>query len=114
MESYSMGVERWGSKPRGEIKDTDDPDYMDLRAIVYELLERWGSKPSGEIKDTDRILDDIRMDGDDYGMSFMPELQRRLGFKASRRDWECVVTVADVMNLVERNVDPRPRTEQQT
>ena len=80
---------------------------MDLRAIVYELLERWGNKPRSEIKDTDRILDDLHMDGDDYGMSFVPELQKRVGFNASRRDWECVVTVADVINLVDGPGRPR-------
>lgn len=87
---------------------------MDRRAIVYELLERWGNKARGQISDTDRLLNDIRMDGDDYGMSFVPELEKRLGFRASRGEWEAVVTVADILNLLERYIGERGRTGQQT
>jgi acyl carrier protein len=80
---------------------------MDRRAVVYELLERWGNKPAASIRETDRILDDISMDGDDYGMSFVPELQERLGFKASRKEWETIVTVGDLVRLVEQHLGRR-------
>jgi acyl carrier protein len=75
---------------------------MDRKSVVYELLVKWGDKPLSDIRDTDRMRDDIAMDGDDYGMSFVPALEKRLGFRASDAKWNRVVTVADVLDIVQR------------
>lgn len=83
---------------------------MDPRSVVFELLERWGNKPRILISDTDLILDDLRMHGDDYGMSFIPELQKRLRFEAPRTDWETVLTVANVLRVVDRHVGGSSQT----
>jgi len=74
---------------------------MDHRELVYQLIERWGDKSLAEIKDGDSLLEDIRMDGDDYAMSFVPELQAKLRFEAPFDAWDSVVTVGDVIRVVE-------------
>ena len=73
--------------------------------LVLELIQKWaGVVPSGGIRPEHRLVDDLEMDGDDYGMSFVPELKKRLGISPMRREWEEVVTVGDVLWIVDRHV----------
>jgi acyl carrier protein len=77
---------------------------MDHKSVIYTLLERYTKRPRGTISDSDRLVHDLEMDGDDYGMDFVPKLQSELGFKAARKEWEQVITVGDVVRLVERHL----------
>lgn len=78
-------------------------------SVVLELLEQWGDLPRQAITPESRLVADLKMDGDDLTFSFVPVLQKRLGFKAPREEWGQVVTVQDVFLLVERNLAPGKR-----
>jgi hypothetical protein len=73
-------------------------------SVVLSLLAKWSCVPAGGVRPEHHLVKDLRMDGDDYGMSFVPELNRRLGIKPTRQDWEHIATVADVLALVDRHV----------
>ena len=77
---------------------------MAPEAVVYRLLERWSPRRRDSIRADHRLLADLKWDGDDFGMSFVRELQKELGFRAHREEWERVVTVADVLKLVRQYV----------
>lgn len=77
---------------------------MDPEAVVYRLLERETLRRRDSIRAEHRLVADLKMDGDDFAMSFVRELQKELGFRARREEWEQVVTVADVLELVRQYV----------
>jgi acyl carrier protein len=73
-------------------------DYI---AVVLSLLQKWGDVPTGSIRPEHRLLDDLHLDGDDYGMSLVPAIEKQLGIKPKMTEWENLVTVADLLAVVE-------------
>jgi len=59
--------------------------------------------PPGGIRRNHELVRDLQVDGDDYGMSLVPELKKRLGIKPQRREWE-IRTVAELLAVVDRHV----------
>jgi hypothetical protein len=53
----------------------------------------------GEINRTDRILEDLRMDGDDFSLVFVPAIESQLGVKTKPADWTNAYTVQDVIDV---------------
>ena len=72
--------------------------------VVYELLELIATVPAGGILPTHELVRDLKVDGDDYGMWLVPELKKRLGINATRREWE-IRTVAELLAVAERAVE---------
>jgi len=72
--------------------------------LVYELLKRIAHVPEGGIRVDHELVQDLHVDGDDYGMWMVPELQRRLGIKPQRREWE-IRTVAELLAVVDRHTE---------
>jgi acyl carrier protein len=72
--------------------------------LVLALLDKWGNVPEGGIRLDHYLLDDLKVDGDDYAMSLVPAIQKSLGIKPTRREWEQVATVQQLLDLVERHV----------
>ena len=77
--------------------------------LVLALLDRWGTIPDGGLHLDHYLLDDLHVDGDDYAMSLVPEIESALGIKPTRREWEQVTTVRQLFALVERHVTQKGR-----
>lgn len=74
---------------------------MDIREQVYALLERITLRRRGDIHDGLRLDEDLQMDSDDFGLSFVPRLEKAIGVKRPIAEWNRVVTVGDVIRLLE-------------
>ena len=72
--------------------------------LVLALLEKWGDVPRGSIRPEHYLLDDLKVDGDDYAMSLVPEIKKNFGINPKREEWERVVTVQELFDLVERHL----------
>jgi acyl carrier protein len=46
------------------------------------------------------LVDDLGMDGDDYGMELVPRLAQLFDIHPPREQWENVHTVTDLINVV--------------
>lgn len=86
----------------GPVLSHQPPDH-DRKSVVSELLEKWGDKPRADINESDRLVEDIHIDGDDFAMNLLPTLHARLGFKAPTERWNTVITVGDVLRIVEEH-----------
>ena len=78
------------------------------RDLVLELLQRLADVPPGGILPNHELVRDLKVDGDDYGMWLVPQLNKRLGIKPQRREWE-IRTVAELLAVVDRHA-PRAST----
>ena len=81
------------------------------RTYVLSLVADWSQAPPGGIQPQHRIVQDLRMDGDDLGMTVVRELNQRFGIKPKRQEWETIVTVGDLLALLDRHLEqrgPRP------
>jgi acyl carrier protein len=72
--------------------------------LVLSLLEKWVDVPPGGIRPEHRLVRDLKIDGDDYGMSLVPEIKKRLGINPKRQEWEVITTVGQLLDMVERHV----------
>lgn len=78
---------------------------MHPNTVVLQILARYSDRPQSAIMAEDRLAEDLKMDGDDFGMSVVPQIQAALDFKAPKSEWENVLTVADVLHLVDRHCE---------
>lgn len=69
--------------------------------VLRELAALSGCMAS-EIRGTDRILKDLKIDSDDFGLDFVERAEAHIGRKLPLKEWETVVTVQDVINLLKR------------
>ncbi len=77
---------------------------IDSLSVVLEVVASYSAVPPGGVRPHHLLVADLHMDGDDYAMGVVPELERRLSFKARVAEWEQVYTVQDVLTLVKRYV----------
>jgi len=80
-------------------------------ALAKKLLTAITDKPEAEIKNHDRLVEDLRVDGDDFSMTFVPRVNREFGIKVPWREWESVRTVADVVAIIELHRSSQPRMD---
>ena len=72
--------------------------------LVLRLLQDWAQDvPPGGIRPEHDIARDLKVDGDDYGMSLVPAIEQRLGIKPTYHEWE-VSTVGELLQVVERHI----------
>lgn len=83
----------------------------DPKSVVYELLAEMTSKPVSYIRDDQRLVKDLRVDGDDYGMWFVKEVEKRLNIKPSIEEWSQVRTVADILSIVRQHTSSQWRSK---
>lgn len=77
-------------------------EELNIEKVVLELLEYFVCVPGQKAHLTDNLIHDLRVDGDDFGIDFVLEIQRRLEIKIPVDEWNKVFTVQDVVNLVKR------------
>jgi len=74
------------------------------RQLILQLLEKWAcAVPPGGIRPEHRLVHDLKMDGDDYGMSLVPELEKQFGIRPSRQEWE-IATVGELLDVIDRHL----------
>ena len=71
--------------------------------VVYNVVAAYVATPLVELRPDHRLLADLQLDGDDYGMGIVPEIQKLLKFTAPREEWERVVTIQDVLDIGQRH-----------
>jgi hypothetical protein len=75
-------------------------EESNIEKVVLELLEYFVCEPGHKPHLTDNLIHDLRVDGDDFGIDFVLEIQRRLEIKVPVDEWNKVFTVQDVVDLV--------------
>lgn len=71
-----------------------------LSARVIELVRELVKTPLEGIRMESRLIADLKLDGDDFAMTLVPELKREFSLKVARKEWEEVSTVADLIKVV--------------
>jgi hypothetical protein len=79
---------------------------MNPDSVVLELLAQWAKVPAGGLLPSHRLVADLHIDGDDYGMSLVPAIEKRLAIRPARREWERPTTVAELLELVRSHYAP--------
>jgi len=73
------------------------------RERALALIHKWAcAEPPGGIRAEHHLVDDLKMDGDDYAMSLVPELKREFGISPKRREWE-IATVGELLEVIARH-----------
>jgi len=56
-----------------------------------------------QITPSSSLLEDLGLDGDDFSMWLVPEIEWQFQFRGSTSEWEQVRTVLDVVDMVDRH-----------
>ena len=98
----------WLRAALGQTPNQAVRSLADVREGVLSALSAVTDVPRAAINRSSTLVGDLGIDGDDYAMSLVPELQWHFRFVASRSDWEQVRTVGDLEDLVSRHCEARP------
>lgn len=71
-----------------------------LRATVWEILSDVLRMPVEDIDDQASLVEELRLDGDDFSFLVVPKLERALGISLRDADWSTVRTASDLYNAV--------------
>ena len=80
---------------------------MSPEQTVLKLLHEELCPPDVAIREEGRLVADLHLDGDDYGMHLVPALERALDIKPAIEEWESIITVGDLIRLASRHVAMR-------
>jgi hypothetical protein len=72
----------------------------EIQEIILQRLSELTRLPSGRIRLSDRVVEDLRVDGDDLSFLFVPGVERAVGAWAPVEAWREVFTVGDIIDLV--------------
>lgn len=73
------------------------PSPETVTRLVVESLADLTSRPASSIRLTDRLISDLRLDGDDFSLVFVPGLEKALRVKTDPLAWEHLSTVQQVI-----------------
>lgn len=78
--------------------------YQDeyIHATVVKILENVFLHPKEKLKLTDKIIEDLKMDSDDFSFLFVPMLEKATRIKVPVEKWARVITIEDVIRLLEK------------
>ncbi len=79
-------------------------------SVIREFIAQLAAVPAGALRSDQRLVADLKIDGDDYGMWLVPELQKRFSIRPSIAEWESAPTVGELIALVERHLSKRQPT----
>jgi acyl carrier protein len=82
-----------------------DAKESNIEKVVLELLEYFVCSPGYKPNLTDNLIDDLKVDGDDFGIDFVQEVQRKFEIKIPVNEWNRVFTVQDVVNVVKKFIN---------
>jgi hypothetical protein len=79
------------------------------REQVIALVQKWACVvPPGGIRAEHYLMDDLKVDGDDYAMSLVPEIERQFGISPKSQEWE-IATVGQLLEVIDRHVTQQGR-----
>jgi acyl carrier protein len=67
-----------------------------VRAILADVL----GADADKLRDDALLVEDLKVDGDDFSFLVVPMLERELGVSLKGTDWSSVLTVADLERVV--------------
>jgi acyl carrier protein len=76
----------------------------DVESLVYHWIEDLTGRRREDVHPEHRLLKDLKMDSDDFGFEFVPEIERALGVKTVQTDWETVETVQEAIDVFVRRL----------
>ncbi len=71
-----------------------------IENIVFEVLEDILKRPRDEIVLSHLLVNDLKIDSDDFSFLFVPKIEQLLKIQTSQNDWDRVFTVQDVINVL--------------
>ena len=78
-------------------------DY--IHETVLKILEDVFRHPKEKLTLRDKIIKDLKMDSDDFSFLFVPMLEKATRIKVPVEKWAHVITIEDVIRLLERYKD---------
>ena len=77
---------------------------MDLQHLVTSTAAKLSLMRQTDMRPEHTLLGDIGMDGDDFSYSFVPGLEKALGIRTSQSDWSGVLTIRDVVLMLQNKI----------
>lgn len=65
-----------------------------VRAVIEDLT----GTPANQIEIGDRLVEDLKIDGDDFTFVFVPTIEKALGVRTNASAWWHVSTVQDAID----------------
>ena len=82
----------------------------DIVSAVKEALARELGVTASNVDMEKHLHYELHLDGDDFGMSLVPALQKRFQIKPTRQEWGTVACGRDIVALIERHLATRGET----
>ena len=82
-------------------------DRQTLRQTLIELLEADTGESYPDLEESKNLRDDLGLDSVDV-VSIVSQIERRFRVRLSQQELEVLVTVSDVLNLLEKKVNAPP------
>ena len=82
-------------------------DRQTLRQTLIELLEADTGESYPDLEESKNLRDDLGLDSVDV-VSIVSQIERRFRVRLSQQELEVLVTVSDVLNLLEKKVNTPP------
>ena len=77
---------------------TVEPD--EVKSIVLATLADLTAIPADQIPETAQLIRDLRLDGDDFSLVFVPSVEKALNVKTDPLGWEEVYTVQQAIDFL--------------
>lgn len=81
---------------RGAVRNMTQDE---VARIVFASIADVTGRPPGDIRHNDTLLNDLRMDGDDFTFVFLPTVEKALGVKTDPKAWAEVSTVRHAIDV---------------
>ncbi len=85
------------------------PDRTEIRQILVELLEADTGEQYPDLNDGKNLRDELGLDSVDV-VSIVSQIERRFRIRLTHQELETLVTVGDVLNLLESKLLNPPET----
>lgn len=76
---------------------------MTIPDVVRDIISDILACDPEELRPDQHLIRDLHMDGDDASFLLVPELEKALGVKVPRKEWEMVGTIQDILDLMEQH-----------
>lgn len=83
------------------------PDRLSVRQTLIDLLEADTGESFRDLQDTDQLRDGLGLDSVDV-VSVVSQVERKFHIRLSHQELERLVTVGDVLDLLEAKLKARP------
>jgi acyl carrier protein len=86
------------------------PDRQSIRQTLIELLEADTGEKYPDLDDSKKLREELGLDSVDV-VSIVSQIERRFRIRLSQQELEVLVTVGDVLNLLETKLATLPASE---